>query len=138
MIYLYNMKILLTENQIKLIEQEDKIDQYVHDLTELNIKFKKYFDQNYNIIVSLTILDCMNDMEKMLLHIKSMEQTKRVVENKHDFYFNIIDGYGVIDQPGNVRQLEKLVDELDEQLYKFSDLINALEGIIDSAKYLKK
>ena len=137
-IYLYDMKILLTEKQVKLIEQEDKIEQYIHDLGEYNIKFKKYYDQNYNVIVSLTILDCMIDIERMRSKLRSMEETKNMVNKKYDFYYGIIEGYSWLNQPENISRLEKQVDYLSDCVDMFSDLINALDGIIDSAKYLKK
>ena len=108
------MKLVDLLNEDDSVSMPNEIENHITKITEYIAKLEKYNKQNYSIIVSLSILDCIGDFAKMAQHLESMEKVGFDVSNKTHFYSKIVQSYyGEDDLPEDVDRLDKLVDRLN-------------------------
>ena len=116
----------------------ERIDELIQESSLFYNKAKKYYEKSYNMVLLLTIQDCINEYEMFMLRLKDFNKVKNVIEDRYGKYYDIVDSYNVSDNTENVRSLEKNVDDLDKLLMEMSEVINAMESLLESAKYMSK
>lgn len=116
----------------------ERIDELIQESSLFYNKAKKYYEKSYNMVLLLTIQDCINEYEMFMSRLKDFNKVKNVIEDRYGKYYDIVDSYNVSDNTENVRSLEKNVDDLDKLLMEMSEVINAMESLLESAKYMSK
>jgi len=116
----------------------ERIDELIQESSLFYNKAKKYYEKSYNMVLLLTIQDCINEYEMFMSRLKDFNKVKNVIEDRYGKYYDIVDSYNVSDNTENVISLEKNVDDLDKLLMEMSEVINAMESLLESAKYMSK
>jgi archaellum component FlaC len=114
------------------------IDSIIREASEFLQTGFVFYKNNYEYILSLTIGECINDIENLKERLKRIQQVKNRVEQKYDKYFNIVDTFDLGNYPDNVKRLEAISNQLDNLSMSLGDISDALDGLLDSAKYLSK
>ena len=116
----------------------ERINELIQESSLFYNKAKKYYEKSYNMVLLLTIQDCINEYEMFMSRLKDFNKVKNVIEDRYGKYYDIVDSYNVSDNTENVISLEKNVDDLDKLLMEMSEVINAMESLLESAKYMSK
>jgi predicted secreted acid phosphatase len=119
----------------------EKIDEFVADASKTLDTGKKVFDLFLNRIGDLSVMSVIESPEEANQLLKKVQETKKVIENKFEKYFDITDAYGYDefeDRPDNIEKLERLATELDSLVFDYDPLIDVLTEMIDAARRLKQ
>jgi hypothetical protein len=77
-------------------------------------------------------------IENLKERLKKIQQVKNVIEQKYEKYFKIVDTFELGNYPDNVKRLESISNQLDNLSMSLGDISDALDSLLDSAKYLSK
>jgi 3-keto-L-gulonate-6-phosphate decarboxylase len=119
----------------------EKINEFVADASKTLDTGKKVFDLFLNRIGDLSVMSVIESPEEANQLLKKVQETKKVIENKFEKYFDITDAYGYDefeDRPDNIEKLERLATELDSLVFDYDPLIDVLTEMIDAARRLKQ
>ena len=139
-------KIIVTESQLKMIEEEEgklnytpeKIDEFITEASAHLEKGKQMFESTHNALMSLAIGEIVDDIERYRKNLENMENQQKFYEAKFEKYYDIVEMYDFMDLPDNVKQLERINNGLDSLQMDIYKLNNAFEEILDSAEKLKE
>lgn len=139
-------KIIVTERQLKMIEEEEgklnytpeKIDEFIKEASAHLEKGKQMFESTHNTLMSLAIGEIVDDIERYRKNLENMENQQKFYEAKFEKYYDIVEMYDFMDLPDNVKQLERINNGLDSLQMDIYKLNNAFEEILDSAEKLKE
>lgn len=126
-----------------LVEQSwgytpERIDVYVREAEEFYNKAKVIYRKSFDMVLNLTIQDCISNHEESKVRLNSLTEVKKVVESRYERYYNIVEKYEVGEYPENVRRLDEIINQYDNLIMDISEVIDAAQCIIDSAEYLSK
>lgn len=127
---------------LDLVEQSlgyspERIDDLIQEGSAFYGKAKNYFNKSYNLVLTLTIQECIEDNENLTRRFQEMKEAKKVMESRFGKYFDIVDSYEIGEYPENVKNLEKIATALDDLSMNMGNVVDAMEDLLDSAKYLK-
>ena len=134
--------IILTEAQVKvLLEQEwempsvDNTKLVEKAQKELSI-FHKSFDTHYNMIVSVTMSDIINDMSQYTNTLENLDTIIESVEKKYNYYFDIVDSHDLFDRPNEISTLSDLTFDMYAALEDLKDIKYVLDDMLDLTRKL--
>jgi hypothetical protein len=116
----------------------EKIDEFIVTATKALSVGKRLFDSYVFEIADMNISNILSDpggANQLLNKIRGVEQS---LGKQHSMYFNIIDTFDVSNLPSNVRELEKLTDEIDNVYFDMGKIADALEYLINAADKFKE
>lgn len=119
----------------------EKIDEFVADASKTLDTGKKVFDIFLSRIGDLSIMNIIESPEEANQSLQKIQETKKVIKNKFEKYFDITDAYGydeLEDRPDNIEKLERLASELDSLVFDYDPLIDVLTEMIDASRRLKE
>ena len=132
------MKLIDLVNEQSLGYTPEGIDTITQEASEFLQKGFVFYKNNYEYILTLTIGECINDIENLKERLKKIQQVKNVIEQKYEKYFKIVDTFELGNYPDNVKRLESISNQLDNLSMSLGDISDALDSLLDSAKYLSK
>ena len=134
--------IILTEAQVKvLLEQEwempsvDNTKLVEKAQKELSI-FHKSFDTHYNMIVSVTMSDIINDMSQYTNTLENLDTIIESVEKKYNYYFDIVESHDLFDRPNEISTLSDLTFDMYAVLEDLKDIKYVLDDMLDLTRKL--
>lgn len=124
-----------------LVEQNlgytpERIDDLIQESSAFYGKAKNYFNKSYNLVLTLTIQECIENYESLKKRFEEMQEAKKVIDARFNKYYDIVDSYEVGEYPENVMDLEKNSDALDGLSMNMGHVVDAMQDMLDSAKYL--
>jgi len=127
------MKIIIKESQLKLIKENikytpEKIEQILKGATKVSSIVEKEYMKQKEFLLSLTIGDIVNDVEKYSKVKTKLENINQEIKDKYNFYVNVLDLY----EYDELESLDKIVSILDDYTIKFEELIYIVDIIITS------
>jgi hypothetical protein len=132
------MKLIDLVNEQSLGYTPEGIDSITQEASDFLQKGFVFYKNNYENILTLTIGECINDIENLKERLKKIQQVKNVIEQKYEKYFKIVDTFELGNYPDNVKRLESISNQLDNLSMSLGDISDALDSLLDSAKYLSK
>jgi hypothetical protein len=134
--------IVLTEAQVKvLLEQEwnmpsvDNTKLVEKAQKELSI-IHKSFDTHYNMIVSVTMSDIINDMSQYTNTLENLDTIIESVEKKYNYYFDIVESHDLFDRPNEISTLSDLTFDMYAVLEDLKDIKYVLDDMLDLTRKL--
>jgi hypothetical protein len=134
--------IVLTEAQVKvLLEQEwnmpsvDNTKLVEKAQKELSI-IHKSFDTHYNMIVSVTMSDIINDMSQYTNTLENLDTIIESVEKKYNYYFDIVESHDLFDRPNEISTLSDLTFNMYAALEDLKDIKYVLDDMLDLTRKL--
>lgn len=136
-------KILVTERQLKMLEEEgwqyspEKIDDFVQMAKKDLDVATKTFRVAFNTITNVSIGDIMDEPERFEKFQQEVEAQQKHYENIYNKYYDIVEMYDWMDRPDNVTELDRVnekIDAVQNDLYRLSD---SIEEIVDYTKKIK-
>jgi len=116
----------------------EKIDQFVREASDTYNKGKQAFETLLSKIILLSINEVIeNPAEAQSLQQKTLNLAK-ILREKADKYYDIVNGYEVGEYPTNVKQLDNLYDQLDSLSTDAEYLEYGVTPLMDAADDLKK
>jgi hypothetical protein len=118
----------------------EKIDEFVADASKTLDTGTKVFNVFLSRIGDLSVMNVIESPEEANQLLQKVQETKKVIKNKFEKYFDITDSYGYDefeDRPDNIEKLERLASELDNLTDNYDPLIDVLTEMIDAARKLK-
>lgn len=119
----------------------EKIDEFVADATKTLDTGKKVFNIFLNRVGDLSLMNIIESPTEAEQLLQKIEETKTIINNKFEKYFDIADSYGYDefeDRPDNIEKLERLSSELDNLTDDYSPLIDVLNEMLDASRRLKQ
>ena len=110
----------------KLVEKAQK---------ELSI-FHKSFDTHYNMIVSVTMSDIINDMSQYTNTLENLDTIIESVEKKYNYYFDIVESHDLFDRPNEISTLSDLTFDMYAVLEDLKDIKYVLDDMLDLTRKL--
>lgn len=131
-------KVILTEEQLKLVKLIKENTQFSDKVTELINSVKADVNKMYNILTFTTVAEIRDgdvDISKTAQKFEALEDKKYELDRKvSDFEQRYMNEDGDWPNP----QLEKIYTDLDMKLYNLSPKLDALGLLIDALKPLSK
>lgn len=131
--------IVITESQLKRIQEQewskpdDNNDLVAKAQKDLS-NFQKAFDSYYNMIITVSIAEIMNNNEHYTgLHDK-LESIIEMVQGKFDYYFEIVESHDFFERPKEIDTLSDLTNDMQDTLYDLQKIKYVLEEMLDSTK----
>lgn len=124
-----------------LVEQNlgytpERIDELIQEGSAFYGKAKNYFNKSYNLVLTLTIQECIENNESLTKRFQQMTEAKKVMESMYDKYYKIVDSYEIGEYPENVMDLEKISDAIDNLAMNMHHVVDSMRDLLESAKYL--
>ena len=139
------MNILLTLKQILTIKEQvnmqytpEKIDQFVQEGEKDINKATEILRKYYHSVMTTTIGDVSERVDEVLTLVQKLDQTKKVLNERMEFYFDVVNMYEVGEYPDNLKRLDDIGTEIDNLQMDIGDVKDAFECLMDSSKYLIK
>jgi hypothetical protein len=98
----------------------------------------KSFNTYYNTILTLSILDIINDMERYSEMVVNLDSIYKTNDNKIEYYYKTIESYDFFDRPTEIETLENVVNDISDTSNNLRDLYYSLDGMLDAAKTISK
>lgn len=98
----------------------------------------KSFNTYYNTIITLTILDIINDMNRYSDMVENLDTIHKTNQNKIDYYYKTIELYDFFERPNEIKTLENVVNNISDTSDNLRDLYYSLDGMLDAAKTISK
>lgn len=136
--------IVITESQLKMLQEQEwqmssvdnakLVEKAQKDLSIIH----KSFDTHYNMIMTVTISDIMNDMVKYTDTLENMDTIIESVENKFNYYFDIVESHDFFDRPDEINTLSDLTNDMQDTLYDLQKIKYVLDEMLDSTKKISE
>jgi hypothetical protein len=134
--------IVLTESQVKMLQEQDWkmssvdnakiVENAQKDLAIIN----KSFDSHYNMIMTVTISDIMNDMGQYTDTLENLGTILESVESKFNYYFDIVESHDLFDRPNEISTLSDLTFDMYAVLEDLKDIKYVLDDMLDLTRKL--
>lgn len=138
------MKIQISEEQLKRLVEEnvsytpEKIDALIQEAMKLLEEVQQARNTHMTNVIHTTIAEVMLDKESYQKEVLKIEADHKMFNVGYEKYYNIIETFDWMDQPDNVKKLEKI----NEKIYKYNEDIyqtgNALEEIISASLTMER
>jgi len=138
------MKIYITESQLKMLKEQnwempseggddvlDKAKKYLANAL-------KIYGGYYNKIIMVSISDVINERESFSDMLEKLNGVVEAIEATHSHYFDIVNDYDYIDRPDNIRDLDKILSELENLMYDMKYLYDILEELLSSSEKISR
>lgn len=131
--------IVITESQLKRIQEQewskpdDNNDLVAKAQKDLS-NFQKAFDSYYNMIITVSIAEIMNDTEHYTGLSDKLETLIDLVEAKFNYYFEIVESHDFFERPDEINTLSDLTNDMQDTLYDLQKIKYVLEEMFDSTK----
>jgi hypothetical protein len=131
--------IVITESQLKRIQEQewskpddnnDLVGKAQKDLSN----FQKAFDSYYNMIITVSIAEIMNDNGHYTGLLDRLETLIDLVQGKFDYYFEIVESHDFFERPDEINTLSDLTNDMQDTLYDLQKIKYVLEEMLDSTK----
>jgi hypothetical protein len=131
--------IVITESQLKRIQEQewskpddnnDLVGKAQKDLSN----FQKAFDSYYNMIITVSLSEIMNDTEHYTGLLDRLETLIDLVQGKFDYYFEIVESHDFFERPEEINTLSDLTNDMQDTLYDLQKIKYVLEEMLDSTK----
>jgi hypothetical protein len=132
--------IILTESQLKMLQEQEwemssvdnakLVEKAQKDLSIIN----KSFDSHYNMIMTLTISDIINDMGQYTDTSENLGTILESVESKFNYYFEIAESYDFFERPDEITTLSNLTHDMQDSMYELKDIKYVLDDMLDLSK----
>ena len=136
--------IVLTESQVKMLQEQewempsvDNAKLVEKAQKELSI-IHKSFDTHYNMIVSVTMSDIINDMGQYTDTLENLGTIIESVEKKHNYYFEIVESHDFFDRPNEITTLSRLTNDMETTLEELKDIKYVLDDMLDLSKKISE
>jgi hypothetical protein len=136
--------IVLTESQVKMLQEQDWqmssvdnakiVENAQKDLSIIN----KSFDSHYNMIMTVTISDIINDMSQYTDTSENLGTILESVESKFDYYFEIAESYDFFERPDEITTLSNLTHDMQDSMYELKDIKYVLDDMLDLSKKISE
>ena len=136
--------IVLTESQVKMLQEQDWkmssvdnakiVENAQKDLAIIN----KSFDSHYNMIMTVTISDIMNDMGQYTDTLENLGTILESVESKFNYYFDIVESHDFFDRPDEISTLSNLTHDMQDSMYELKDIKYVLDDMLDLSKKISE
>lgn len=131
--------IVITESQLKRIQEQewskpdDNNDLVAKAQKDLS-NFQKAFDSYYNMIITVSIAEIMNDNGHYTGLLDRLETLIDLVQGKFDYYFEIVESHDFFERPDEINTLSDLTNDMQDTLYDLQKIKYVLEEMLDSTK----
>ena len=131
--------IVITESQLKRIQEQewskpdDNNDLVAKAQKDLS-NFQKAFDSYYNMIITVSIAEIMNNNEHYTRLHNKLESIIEMVQGKFDYYFEIVESHDFFERPKEIDTLSDLTNDMQDTLYDLQKIKYVLEEMLDSTK----
>jgi hypothetical protein len=116
----------------------EKIDEFIIEAKK-DIELGKSLNDKFgSTIVQASLLTVYENLAQMNEAHSKVVKAEEYMRKKFNKFFDIVDAYEVGELPDNVRELEKLSDEIDNLSYSLSDLANGFEELINATNSISK
>jgi len=134
--------IILTESQLKMLQEQEwempsvdnakLVEKAQKDLAIIH----KSFDSHYNMIVSVTMSDIINDMRQYTDTLENLDTIIESVEKKYNYYFDIVESHDLFDRPNEISTLSDLTFDMYAALEDLKDIKYVLDDMLDLTRKL--
>ena len=110
--------IVVTESQLRMLQEQEwqmssvdnakLVEKAQKDLSIVH----KSFDTHYNMIMTVTISDIMNDMSQYTDTLENLGTIIESVESKFNYYFEIVESHDLFDRPDEISTLSNLTNDM--------------------------
>jgi hypothetical protein len=131
--------IVITESQLKRIQEQEwskpddnnnLVAKAQKDLSIIN----KSFDSHYNMIMTVTISDIINDMVNYNNKLENLVTIIESVQSKFDYYFEIVESYDFFERPDEISTLSKLTNDMETVLDDLQNIKYVLVDMLDLSR----
>ena len=131
--------IVITESQLKRIQEQewskpDNNNDLVAKAQKDLSNFQKAFDSYYNMIITVSLSEIMNDTEHYTSLSDKLDTLIDLVQGKFDYYFEIAESYDFFERPDEITTLSNLTHDMQDTLYDLQKIKYVLEEMFDSTK----
>jgi len=134
--------IILTESQLKMLQEQEwemsSVDnaKLVEKAQKELAIIHKSFDSHYNMIVSVTMSDIINDMRQYTNTLENLDTIIESVEKKYNYYFDIVESHDLFDRPNEISTLSDLTFDMYAALEDLKDIKYVLDDMLDLTRKL--
>jgi len=136
--------IVVTESQLRMLQEQEwqmssvdnakLVEKAQKDLSIIH----KSFDSHYNMIMTVTISDIINDMGQYTDTLENLGTILESVERKFNYYFEIVESHDLFDRPDEISTLSNLTNDMQDALYELKDIKYVLDDMLDLSKKISE
>jgi hypothetical protein len=125
---------MIKENNISYTPE--KIDEFITNITKDISTAENIYRSSLSKVLGLTVGEIAENSANIESYKDKLAGIVEAISKQHTKYFNIIDAYGVGEEPTNVKKLSKLTDKLDDYYSDLSKIEDVLDDLIIASKKL--
>jgi hypothetical protein len=125
-------------NEDNISYEPSKIDEFIAEAKKDVELGRSLINKFGSTIVNATLISIFGNMSLMTEAHSKVVKAEEYMKKKFNKFFDIVNVYEVGELPNNVRELEKISDEIDNLSYSLSDLSDGFEELINATKTISK
>jgi hypothetical protein len=124
--------------EAKIEYTPEYIDNFITQAEDF-IKKTKLLRESYIFeIAELNVNDILNDLGGKRSTLNRLKKFEETIQSVHNKLSTVVNAYDFLEAPDNVKQLEKLTDQVDNIYFETGKLVDAYESLIEAAEKMKE
>lgn len=139
------MKMIITKEQRQhLAEQEllgytpQRIDSFLQQGQKDLAFFQEQYQKFYSQMMGVSVHDAFEDMNGLKALLDTIKSAEVRLNKLATTYFDIVDKYDFMNLPPNVKELDKIYNELETLSYDIGSVKDIVEAVYDSVEHFIK
>jgi hypothetical protein len=121
-------------NEDGISYETSKIDEFIVEAKKDIQMGTGLIEKFGSVVVNSSLASIFENLEKMKFALQKMDESRKYLENKFNKFYNIVEMYEFDEYPDNVKELDNLSSQLDDQsmtVYKLSDTLEELIEMVE-------